>query len=227
MEKFDGYAYQYDIWFMENKNLYRSEFGLVKKALGDIFNKEVLSVGCGTGLFEQELGVKNGIEPSVDMGEIAIKRGLNVQFGTLETIELEEEKYDIIYFNGSSSYIDDLEFHYKKAYKALKKSGKIILIDVPKESAYGMMYLLAAAKDSFEDDVLKGVLPKSPYPLALVKSALWRTSEEKIEVLKKVGFKDFDFYQTLVKNPVYTDDEIEETISGYEKGSYVAIIGKK
>ncbi len=227
MEKFDGYANRYDIWFMENENLYRSEFGLVKKALGYISGKEVLSVGCGTGLFEQELGVKNGIEPSEDMAKIAIKRGMNVKIGTLDTVELEKEKYDLIYFNGSSSYMTDLEFPYQKAYDALKKSGKIILIDVPKESAYGMMYLLAAAKDTFEDEMLKGVLPKAPYPLALVKSAVWHTSEEKIEVLKKIGFKDFDFYQTLVKNPVYTDAEIEEVISGYEKGSYVAIIGKK
>ncbi len=227
MEKFDGYANKYDTWFMENENLYKSEFGLVKKALGDVTNKEVLSVGCGTGLFEKGLGVKNGIEPSADMADIAIKRGMDVRVGTLETLDLEKEKYDIIYFNGSSSYIKDLKPSYQKAYDALKKSGKLILIDVPKESAYGLMYLLAAAKNTFKDDMLKGVLPKSPYPIELVKSAEWHTSNEKIAVLKDLGIKEFEYYQTLVKNPVYTDDEVEETITGYERGSYVAIVGKK
>ena len=49
--KFDGYAAQYDAWFMENDNLFQSELLLFKKALGDISGKRVLSVGCGSGLF--------------------------------------------------------------------------------------------------------------------------------------------------------------------------------
>ena len=30
--KFDGYAAQYDAWFMENDNLFQSELALFKKA---------------------------------------------------------------------------------------------------------------------------------------------------------------------------------------------------
>ena len=51
-QKFDGYAEQYDKWFMENSNLFESELRLFKKALGDISGKRLLSVGCGSGLFE-------------------------------------------------------------------------------------------------------------------------------------------------------------------------------
>ena len=50
--KFDGYAAQYDAWFMENENLFQSELRLFQKVLGDIQGKRVLSVGCGSGLFE-------------------------------------------------------------------------------------------------------------------------------------------------------------------------------
>lgn len=50
--KFDGYAAQYDAWFMTNDNLFQSELRLFQKALGDISGKRVLSVGCGSGLFE-------------------------------------------------------------------------------------------------------------------------------------------------------------------------------
>ena len=50
--KFDGYAAQYDAWFMENDNLFQSELRLFQTALGDIAGKRVLSVGCGSGLFE-------------------------------------------------------------------------------------------------------------------------------------------------------------------------------
>ena len=43
--KFDGYAAQYDAWFMENENLFQSELRLFQKVLGDIQGKRVLSVG--------------------------------------------------------------------------------------------------------------------------------------------------------------------------------------
>ena len=79
-QKFDGYAAQYDSWFMTNENLFNSELLLFKKALGDVENKRILSVGCGSGLFERLIDHDNieGIEPSEDMAEIAVKRGINV-----------------------------------------------------------------------------------------------------------------------------------------------------
>ena len=47
--KFDGYAAQYDAWFMENENVFQSEFRLFEKAIGDISGKRVLSVGFLSG----------------------------------------------------------------------------------------------------------------------------------------------------------------------------------
>lgn len=144
--KFDGYAAQYDAWFMENENVFQSEFRLFEKAIGDISGKRVLSVGCGSGLFESMIDCKNieGVEPSRDMGAIAQKRGINViAFGAIEEVELEENAYDIIYLNGSSSYMEDLTRAFDVCKKALKPNGKFISLDVPKESAFGFMYLLA------------------------------------------------------------------------------------
>ena len=59
--KFDGYAAQYDAWFMENDNLFQSELRLFQRALGDISGQRVLSVGCGSGLFESMID-HSGIE---------------------------------------------------------------------------------------------------------------------------------------------------------------------
>ena len=78
-QKFDGYADQYDEWFMKNEHVFTSELKLFKKALGDIQGKKLLSVGCGSGLFESYIdssGIE-GIEPSRDMGAIAEKRGVD------------------------------------------------------------------------------------------------------------------------------------------------------
>jgi len=229
-QKFDGYAAKYDEWFMKNENLFISELRLFQKVLGDITGKKLLSVGCGSGLFESYIDCSNveGIEPSEDMGQIAVKRGVNViKFGLIEDVDLPENEYDIIYFNGSSSYMEDLVPVYEKSLKALKAGGKLILLDVPKESAFGFMYLLGKSLNTYDHEYLEGAMPELPYPLALASSGVWHTTEEKINVLKGLGVSKFTFYQTLVKNPLYTNEEPEEVVEGYKSGGYVAIIAEK
>ncbi|MBR4764275.1 MAG: class I SAM-dependent methyltransferase [Lachnospiraceae bacterium] len=198
--------------------------------LGNIEGKRVLSVGCGSGLFESYIDCSNveGIEPSKDMGKIAEKRGVNIiKYGTIEDVDLPENTYDIIYFNGSSSYMEDLAPVCEKSLRALAEGGKLILLDVPKESAFGFMYLLGKSLGTYDHPYLEGTMPELPYPLALASSGVWHSTEEKIEVLKNLGIKEFEFYQTLVKNPLYTNEEPEEVSEGYKSGGYVAIIAKK
>ena len=189
-QKFDGYADKYDEWFMKNDKLFTSELRLFEKVLGDIQGKKLLSVGCGSGLFESYIDSSNieGIEPSEDMAEIARKRGINViKIGLIEDVDLPEEKYDIIYFNGSSSYMEDLSPVYGKCLRALKANGRLILLDVPKESAFGFMYLLGKSLNTYDHEYLNGAMPELPYPLALASSGVWHTTEEKIYVLKELG----------------------------------------
>ena len=229
-QKFDGYANLYDEWFMKNENLFTSELRLFKKALGDISDKKLLSVGCGSGLFESYIDCSNieGIEPSEDMGHIAEKRGVNViKYGLIEDADLENDSYDIIYFNGSSSYIEDLSPVYSKCLNALKKGGKLVLLDVPKESAFGFMYLLGKSLNTYDHEYLSDAMPKLPYPLALAASGVWHTTEQKINILKDLGISSFSFYQTLIRNPLYTNEEPEEVTEGYKSGGYVAIIAEK
>ena len=229
-QKFDGYAEQYDEWFMKNDKLFTSELRLFLKVLGDITGKRLLSVGCGSGLFESYIDCTNveGIEPSADMGSIAEKRGVNIiKYGVIEDVDLPEKTYDIIYFNGSSSYMEELEPVYEKSLRALADGGKLILLDVPKESAFGFMYLLGKSLGTYDHEYLEGTMPDLPYPLALASSGVWHSTEEKIEVLKDLGIKDFEFYQTLIKNPLYTNEEPEDVSKGYKSGGYVAIVAKK
>lgn len=229
-QKFDGYAEQYDEWFMKNEHLFTSELRLFQKALGDITGKKLLSVGCGSGLFESYIDCTNveGIEPSEDMGKIAEKRGVRVIcYGLIEDVDLPEKSYDIIYFNGSSSYMEDLAPVYGKCLRALKDGGKLILLDVPKESAFGMMYLLGKSLNTYDHEYLKDTMPALPYPLALAASGVWHSTEEKINVLKDLGITKFTFYQTLIKNPLYTNEEPEEVAEGYKSGGYVSIIAEK
>ncbi len=227
-EGFDKYATEYDAWFIENRAVLESEVRLVAHTLrGEI--GDVLSIGCGSGLFEKILAdqynihITKGIEPAAGMADIARKRGMEVDVVTVEEAEMGENLYDTILFNGCPCYITDLKTAFEKAHRALRKGGKIIVIDVPKEGSYGLLYNLALAVESWDHALLQGVAPKLPYPIELVKQASWRTTAEKIELLEESNFGDLEYAQTLTRHPLYSDNEAEDPIEGFDKGDYVAI----
>lgn len=226
-DSFDSYAGEYDAWFLENRNVLYSEVKLVAHFLRDA--GRILSVGCGSGLFEmilqQEFGIaiKDGAEPSVDMAEIAKKRGLAVEIATAEALCIEPGKFDTLLYNGCPSYISNLDKAIEIAYDALPEGGRIVLIDVPKESSYGLLYNLAKATGTWEHELLRDAYPRNPYPIELVRQSNWRTTAEKIALLEKAGFSNLTFAQTLTKHPIYSDQVVEEPVAGYDCGDYVAI----
>lgn len=228
---FDRYASLYDAWFIENRNVLYSEVNLVAKTLQDA--GRILSVGCGSGLFEhimrteRGIDVRHGIEPSQAMADIARKRGMQVQVCTAEDYEFEKDAFDTVLFNGTPSYIAGLAPVVKRVYDALPAGGRIILVDVPKESSYGLLYNLAMTLSTWDHPLLQGCHPKNPYPIQLVKAANWRTTAEKIKMLEDAGFKDLQFAQTLTANALYSDNAEEQPIDGYDKGDYVAITAFK
>lgn len=228
---FDQYASAYDSWFLDNRNVLYSEVNLVASVLKDA--GKVLSVGCGSGLFESILAneygitVTDGIEPSEGMAEIAGKRGMKVTIATAEEADFGKQEYDTIFLNGTPSYIDDLDTVVKKAFEALPKGGRIIMLDVPKESSYGLMYNLAMATGSWGHPLLKGVFPPNPYPIEFVNAAHWRTTGEMIEILTRCGFEDLKFAQTLTLHPLFSNSVEEQPVEGYDRGDYVAVTGFK
>lgn len=231
IKQFDQYAPKYDAWFLKNKNVLYSELKLVAHFLKNAGN--ALSVGCGSGLFEMllkqeyDIIVKYGIEPSKSMAEIAEKRGMVVELNTAEDADFGNNQYDTIIFNGTPGYINDLQKAFNKTYKALQKRGSVVVIDIPKESSYALLYNLAKALGTWDHPMLKGIQPKDPYPIEFVKLANWRTTNEKVEMLQHAGFTRFDFAQTLTRHPVYSDDAVEEPKVGYDRGDYVAICAYK
>ena len=231
MAAFDEHASAYDSWFFDNQNLLASELKLVAHFLDK--DSEILSIGCGSGLFESllakdyDIHITHGIEPSKDMAAVAEKRGLKVDISPAETCEIAPNTFDIILFNGSVSYISDLDICIKKAFDTLKTGGKLILIDVPKESGFASLYNLASSLDTWQHPLLEHISPADPYPIELVKSANWRTSDEKIALMQAHGFVDFEYAQTLLTHPMYANDTVQEVIEGYDRGDYVAVCGYK
>jgi SAM-dependent methyltransferase len=171
--------------------------------------------------------IRKGIEPSSAMAEIAVKRGMDVTIATGEEADYGIERFDTVLFNGCPCYMQDLSLALRKAYASLRKGGKVVVIDVPKESPYGLIYNLALSVGTWDHPLLEGCTPLMPYPIELVRQANWRTTAEKVELIQKAGFEELSFAQTLVCSPCYTHLSAEEPCEGYDKGSYVAITAYK
>lgn len=232
MSSFDQYASEYDSWFLDNRNVLESEVRLVASVLKDA-PAPVLSVGCGSGLFEKILresfgiDITHGVEPSEGMAAIARHRGMNVTVSTAEEFDYPQGKYRTVLFNGSPSYITDLRRVLDKVYAALPEGGRVILVDVPKESTYGQMYNLAKAVGTWDHPLLEGCFPPDPYPIEFVNQANWRTTAEKIRLMEEAGFCNLCAEQTLTTHPLYSNLKPEEPQPGYDRGDYVAVTGVK
>jgi SAM-dependent methyltransferase len=226
-DTFDEHAPRYDAWFLANRNVLGSELELVRRALGQ--PGQTLSVGCGSGLFELLLAqrhgvhIRTGVEPSESMARIAEVRGLVVIRGRAEELPADSQAFDTLLMNGTPGYVADLGRCFRECFRALRPGGRLVVCDVPAESAYALLYRLAVALGSWENPMFAGVAPRTPYPVEFAAGAHWRTTPEKVALLEQAGFRDLSFLQTLTRHPAYTDDLVEEPIEGFDRGGYVAI----
>lgn len=230
-EPFDKHAEEYDTWFLKNRNVLESEVLLLRHFLSA--PGKALSVGCGSGLFEHLLrtshgiDIRFGVEPAEGMARIAEKRGMTVRSGAAESLPFDVDEFDTVLLNGTPSYVADLETAFREAHRVLAPGGHIVVADVPAESSYGLLYRLAAVVGVWEDPFLEKVAPKHPYPVEFAAAANWRTTEEKAELLRAVGFVSLEYAQTLTRHPKFSDEAAEQPVEGFDRGDYVAIRGQK
>ena len=109
----------------------------------------------------------------------------------------------------------------------VKEGGHLITFDVPRESTYGMLYMLVKNTGSYLHPDMQDIAPKLPYPVELVNTACWHTVKRLREALVNCHFSELTYMQTLCNHPIYTDQIVEEVREGYKEGGYVALIGRK
>lgn len=218
---FDAAAETFDAWFEKNRNVFESELLAERHFLTDPEN--TVSIGCGTGLFEQRHGIRRGVEPAEGMARLARGRGIDVKIAPAENIPYGNESTNGVLLGTILSYVKDRPKALSEAYRILKPGGHIVVSFLPKEGSYTMLYDLAAIKGKFNPETA----PEHPYPIEFVEEGSWCSIREVTELLTNAGFVDLRYIQTLTRHPKFSNDSVEEPVPGYDKGDYIVVRGRK
>ena len=110
-------------------------------------NGVLLDVGCGNGDYLETmrgLGWRAlGIEPDPKAAELAQRKGLDVQIGTLETLHLASEQFDVITLSHVIEHVHDPMATLREAWHLLKPGGTI-WIATPNLDSFGHQRYSAA-----------------------------------------------------------------------------------
>ncbi len=140
-ELFDRLRDVYDSWYEENKLLAEMEVATVARLLR---KRPILEVGVGSGFFAEKLEVENGVDPSIGMLELALKRGIEVVQGIGEKLPYRNSCFNTILLIVTLCFVDDVDEVLREAYRVLKEGGDVISCIIPRESPWGQYYLILA-----------------------------------------------------------------------------------
>jgi len=202
VEPFEKYASEYDAWFEDNRFVYESELQAVQEQLPK--KGEGIEVGVGSGRFAAPLGIRLGIDPSRKMRELARSKGITAIDGVAESLPFVDCRFSFVLMVTTICFLDDIESSFKEAYRVLKPGSHLIIGFIDRDSPVGMFYQQHKNESEF-------------YNVANFYSV-----EEVISHLKKAGFKNLKFRQTIFQS-VDRIKKPEPINKGYGEGSFVVV----
>ena len=203
---FEEYADRYDAWFEKNQRVYDAELSAVKRMIP--VGGRGLEVGLGTGRFAEPLGIREGVEPSNRMGEIAQRRGIQVVRGVAEALPFDNSRFDFALMVTTLCFVEDVRKALLEAHRVLREGGAIVIGFIDRNSRMGKSYL-----DRQQNNVF-------------YKDAIFFSVDELVTYMEETGFTDLVFAQTVFGTLQETRKD-EPVKHGYGEGSFVVMCGKK
>ncbi|MBN1408693.1 MAG: class I SAM-dependent methyltransferase [Calditrichaceae bacterium] len=202
IEPFEKYYDQYEDWFVKNKFAFKAEIEAVRKHIPE--HSRGIEIGVGSGLFAEPLGIHIGLEPSREMRTIAVKRGVDVVEGIAEHLPFMDDFYDFALMVTTICFVDDVQQSINEARRIIKAGAKLIIGLIDKNSPVGKIYRKHQQESVFYKD------------------ASFYSTDEIVGYMKKAGFQNFYFTQTIFTSPDKVG-EAEQIKEGFGEGSFVVI----
>ena len=206
IEPFEKYSEKYEDWFERNEFVYKSEIQAINELLPR--GKKGIEIGVGSGRFAVPLGIKTGVDPSPRMREIAQQKGVKVIDAVAEELPFENSRFELVLMVTTICFVDNLNLAFREAYRILKLGGYLIIGFVDKDSHLGKLYQQNKKKNVF------------------YKIATFYSVKEVVYNLNKVGFKEFNFKQTIFHS-LNEIKNVEPVKENYGQGSFVVIRARK
>jgi SAM-dependent methyltransferase len=200
---FDGQAEEYDAWFKKHNDLYQAELEALRSFLP--VSGYGVEVGVGTGRFAAPLGISIGMEPSLQMAEMARQRGIDVREGVAEALPFPDNSFDFAVMVTVVCFLDDVAKAFMEAWRILKPNGILVIGFIDRESELGQHYSQKKEQSQFYRDA-------NFYSVVEVEA-----------LLSEAGFCSFAYRQTLMRG-----ETNELTVcEGHGSGGFVVIRAHK
>ncbi|HVT86583.1 MAG TPA: class I SAM-dependent methyltransferase [Chitinophagaceae bacterium] len=201
---FNDHVAEYEEWFDTYPFVFQSEVEAIRDLLPGGDTIRGMEVALGTGRFAKELGIKEGIEPAMNMRALALKRGIEVMAGEAEHLPYKDMQFDFVLMVFCISYFENPPLAFREAYRVLKNDGALIVGFIDKDSTIGKFYEQRKPQSVF------------------YKNANFYSVKRVVSEMKKLRFRDLQFSQTLF-HPLDDIKEFEPAKPGFGEGSFVLV----
>ncbi len=199
---FESNVEEYDIWYEENKLVYKNELKILERFLKK--NEVVLEIGAGTGRFTSLINPNIVVEPSFSMINKIEKPDLSKIMAVAENLPFKNEVFDSVFMIVTVCFLDNFELAMKEILRVLKPFGRLVIGFVDKDSSLGKKYEKLKEKNKY------------------YKVANFYSTVELLDKLEKFNFKIGKIMQILSCDDL-TQVEEEIPIYGFGKGSFVVV----
>ena len=203
IDAFEKYSDAYDDWFEKNSEAYAAELKAVRQLLPS-GTTTGLEVGIGSGKFALPLGIKVGVEPSMQMAEKASRSGLEVHPGVAEDLPFSADQFDFVLMVTTICFVDDVLKSFQEALRVLVPGGCILVGFVDMKSELGQEYLHNRDKSRF------------------YQQATFFSTQQVLDHLKAANFEVVEIKQTLIP-----EERQETVLDGFGQGAFVVIKATK